>query len=119
MKGYKYAYFSTEGGRRTHRHALWVPAAKILFQWVPLSPVRQVMECESFPPPGADATELDELDVSKEVIAEARHYLEQQAHLDAQERSVATALQRIRGRRMVNENRAQKTFRAINLQPAD
>lgn len=115
MKGKMYVYFATEDGRRAYRHGLWIPEAKLLFHWVPMSSVKQVLALESFPPKHgvSDVTEGDECEVPAEVIEEAHRYLEQKRHYDAQERSVSKALERISGMRRVSEMRAQERFQSL------
>jgi hypothetical protein len=113
-----YAYVSTEDGRRAYRHALWVPKAKLLFVWVPMSTIKQVFPVESFPPKQgvSNVTEGDECEVADEIIQEAKRYLGQEKHLAALERSVAKAQERISGMRRVNESRAQERFQSLKLE---
>ncbi len=118
MKGHLYAYFSTEDGRRAYRHGLWIPEAKLLFQWVPMGDVKQVFVAESFPPAHgvSGVVENGDCEVSPEVIEEARRYLAQEKHLDAQQGSVVLALERIAGKRRVNEARAQERFKFLRAE---
>jgi hypothetical protein len=89
--------------------ALWVPDAKLLFQWVGLDGKVQVSECEAFPPSSENGRVrfIEYRTVPYSAIQEARKYLERQRKRQALQASIQTAMDRLTGQMIRSEGRLQ------------
>ncbi len=91
--------------------ALWVPDAGLLFQRPEPTGTIQVTQAVVFPPADGSKARVfarGECTVPYTTVREARRYLKQQLHVQAQEAVVQKAMDRLTEQAVYNESRFQR-----------